>query len=269
MSFMYNQFGCKITLLLSILSIVGTVAFTIPPTGHLPITTTTTATTSSRLYLERPSNSTSSSQRPKNSSTELSASFLSTADVTSSTPSLLKVYCDLDGVLADFDKGVINLLGKPANKVVRGTMWKTIARSNVPFYENLDWTKDGQRLWEQIRHLQPDILTGVPYHKSSRIEKYNWCKQKLGIDCDKLHHVDMASGYRDHESVNGNVPKEDVTNIITCWSNNKSKQCIKRGSVLIDDREDLRQSWEDAGGVFLHHTDTENTIQKLKSHGIL
>lgn len=138
----------------------------------------------------------------------------------------VKVYCDLDGVLADFEKGVVNLLGTGSSKLVKGTMWKTIARANA-FYENLDWTGDGQELWNAIQHLQPDILTGVPYPKSSRVEKFNWCKQKLGKA--KLHHVDMASGYRDHEPVNGNLPEEGVTNVITCWSNNKFRES-KQGS---------------------------------------
>eukprot|EP00339_Tiarina_fusa_P007486 CAMPEP_0117071756 /NCGR_PEP_ID=MMETSP0472-20121206/50462_1 /TAXON_ID=693140 ORGANISM="Tiarina fusus, Strain LIS" /NCGR_SAMPLE_ID=MMETSP0472 /ASSEMBLY_ACC=CAM_ASM_000603 /LENGTH=95 /DNA_ID=CAMNT_0004795495 /DNA_START=5 /DNA_END=288 /DNA_ORIENTATION=+ len=95
-------------------------------------------------------------------------------------------------------------------------MWKHIARANA-FYEDLPWTNDGKRLWNAIRHLGPDILTGVPYPKASRQQKYNWCKRELGVE--ELHHVDMAAGHRDHEPVNGNVPKAGgVTNIITCWS---------------------------------------------------
>jgi hypothetical protein len=166
--------------------------------------------------IERPSSSTENFLTPhKQSPSEL---YASSSDVATLG---LKVYCDLDGVLADFEKGVVNLLGTRPSNIVKGTMWKNIARSNA-FYENLDWTRDGQELWNAIQHLQPDILTGVPYPKSSRIQKFNWCKQKLGSA--KLHHVDMASGYRDHEPVNGNLPEEGVTNVITCWSNNKFRE---------------------------------------------
>jgi hypothetical protein len=133
-----------------------------------------------------------------------------------------KVYCDLDGVLVDFDTGVRKLLNASPSKLVKGTMWKSIARANA-FYENLSWTEDGQQLWRAIRHLGPDILTGVPYPKSSRTDKFNWCKRELGLD--ELNHVDMAAGCRDHESVNGNLPREGVTNVITCWSNNKHMEC--------------------------------------------
>jgi hypothetical protein len=99
-------------------------------------------------------------------------------------------------------------------------MWKHIARSHA-FYEHLPWKSDGKQLWQAIKPLKPDILTGVPYPKSSRIEKYNWCQRELGLHDDELNHVDMAAGCRDHESVNGNSRKEGVTNVITCWSNNK------------------------------------------------
>jgi hypothetical protein len=184
-------------------------------------------TLGTRLYLESPSNHTGSrlslvtshSRQQQSTTTELSASFSDVAVI-----GFRQIYCDLDGVLADFEKGIINLLGKTPSELVKGTMWKHVARADA-FYENLDFTYDGKDLWDAIRHLQPDILTGVPYPKSSRIEKYNWCKEKLGTDTRKFHHVDMASGYRDHAPVNGKVPEEGVTNIITCWSNNKAMEC--------------------------------------------
>lgn len=44
---------------------------------------------------------------------------------------------------------------------------------------------------------------------------------------------------------------------------------IVKQSVLIDDRESLREAWENAGGIFIHHIDTKTTIQKLKEYGIL
>jgi hypothetical protein len=39
--------------------------------------------------------------------------------------------------------------------------------------------------------------------------------------------------------------------------------------VLIDDRIDLKDNWEKAGGIFIHHVDTESTLQKLREIGIL
>ena len=185
----------------------------------------------------------------------------------SSRQSAFQIYCDLDGVLVDFEEGVRRLTGEPtSNFRIKQTMWNHVIRANA-FFENLSWTKDGPTLWNAIKHLKPDILTGCPSHESSRTEKFHWCQQQLGVD--RLHHVDMASNYRDHQSVNGNWRQEGVTNVITCWSENKFRECTAAGSVLIDDTEDLRQSWERAGGLFVHHTDADNTIRQLQRYGIL
>ena len=40
-------------------------------------------------------------------------------------------------------------------------------------------------------------------------------------------------------------------------------------SVLIDDREKLRQDWEAAGGIFIWHTSTQSTLEQLRKKGIL
>eukprot|EP00980_Cylindrotheca_fusiformis_P028913 scaffold22672_cov141-Cylindrotheca_fusiformis.AAC.16 len=224
---------------------------------------TSSSGTTAMAYTNNPN---SFSELRSNSTGCLSQQIPSTSSALHSPHAVgLKIYCDLDGVLADFEQGVFKLLGTKSSKLVKGTMWKHIARANA-FYEHLDWTRDGKELWNAIQHLKPDILTGVPYPKSSRLEKVNWCKRNLGLD--KLHHVDMASGCRDHEPVNGNLPEEGVTNVITCWSNNKFRES-RRGCILIDDRLDLREQWEEAGGLFVHHTDAATTIQKLRNHGIL
>jgi len=40
-------------------------------------------------------------------------------------------------------------------------------------------------------------------------------------------------------------------------------------SILIDDRIDLKKDWEAAGGVFVHHINTETTIRKLCDLGVI
>jgi hypothetical protein len=40
-------------------------------------------------------------------------------------------------------------------------------------------------------------------------------------------------------------------------------------SVLIDDRKDLQDDWEAAGGIFILHTDTVSSLQQLREKGIL
>jgi O-acetyl-ADP-ribose deacetylase (regulator of RNase III) len=40
-------------------------------------------------------------------------------------------------------------------------------------------------------------------------------------------------------------------------------------SVLIDDRQDLQQDWEAAGGIFILHTDTTSSLRQLREKGII
>jgi hypothetical protein len=40
-------------------------------------------------------------------------------------------------------------------------------------------------------------------------------------------------------------------------------------AVLIDDRADLKENWERKGGVFVHHTTVQNTLEQLKVLGVL
>ena len=39
--------------------------------------------------------------------------------------------------------------------------------------------------------------------------------------------------------------------------------------MLIDDREALAADWVSKGGIFVHHTSAETTLQQLRAHGIL
>lgn len=181
-----------------------------------------------------------------------------------------RIFVDLDGVLCDFERGVQAICRKSTAEIAKTTMWTLIAKSNSRFFETLPWTRDGPKLWHAIRHLGPDILTGVPDLETSREEKFNWCRRHLGMQ--DYRHVDMAGdGYR-HNSVNG-TPKAckvndgPITNVITCWSYNKHHESGQH-AVLIDDRIALKDSWEAKGGIFVHHTDAETTLKQLEELGI-
>ena len=38
---------------------------------------------------------------------------------------------------------------------------------------------------------------------------------------------------------------------------------MKRGDVLVDDRDNHRKLWEDAGGIFIHHKNARDSIRQL------
>ncbi|CAM9157062.1 unnamed protein product [Choristocarpus tenellus] len=101
----------------------------------------------------------------------------------------------------------------------------------------LDWMDDGRELWESIRHLQPTILTGLPMGNWAEPQKRLWCSRELGK----------------------HVP------VITCMSKDKYNYCTTAGSILIDDRESLRPDWERMGGIFMHHTSTQQTLEKMRT----
>lgn len=44
--------------------------------------------------------------------------------------------------------------------------------------------------------------------------------------------------------------------------------CAFFRSILIDDRQDLQEQWEAAGGIFVHHTSTKSTLEILKEKGV-
>lgn len=152
------------------------------------------------------------------------------------------IYVDLDGVLVDMSKGVYELTGSTIDYFYStnpGAMWKRLAYTK-DFFANLDWTSDGKELWNAIKHLNPTILTGVPWGNWAPRQKKEWCARELG----------------------GLVP------VITGFSRNKANHC-KVGDILIDDKKATKALWEEAGGIYILHTSTKDSIKQMKELGIV
>ncbi|ADN02297.1 hypothetical protein [Spirochaeta thermophila] len=152
-----------------------------------------------------------------------------------------RIFVDLDGVLVDFEKGVLEATGKRVDEQSPSEMWAVLART-PEFYARLDWLPDGRKLWEFLRPFKPTILTGLPLGRWAAPQKRTWCRIHLGPE----------------------VP------VLTCLSRHKAAtalEVLRPGEVplLIDDRESLRPSWEEIGGIFIHHTSADATISSLTS----
>jgi len=146
------------------------------------------------------------------------------------------LFLDCDGVLADFDAGAKAILGmSPADFQHRhgsGEFWKRLARA-PNFYGDLPEMPDAQQLVEAVKHLKPTILTGLPLGKWAAPQKERWAAEHFP-----------------------GVP------IITTMARQKHEH-MERGDVLVDDRENHRHLWENAGGVFIHHKNAGDTIRQL------
>jgi hypothetical protein len=146
------------------------------------------------------------------------------------------LFLDCDGVLADFDVGAKRVLGAtPAafeERHGRGEFWKRLARARN-FYGDLPRMPDAQRLFDAVRHLRPTILTGLPLGNWAAPQKEKWAAEHFP-----------------------GVP------IITTMARQKHLH-MEPGDVLVDDRENHRHLWENAGGVFVHHKNAEDTLRQL------
>jgi hypothetical protein len=134
------------------------------------------------------------------------------------------LYCDLDGVLADFEEGVKTIINKYPKDLDRKYMWMRI-RKTPNFYANLPWMPEGKTLWEAIKIYNPVILTGCPKGGWSEDDKRTWCARELGPDIK----------------------------VITCETQDKPDYC-NEGDILIDDRDVIKDKWIAKGGKYVHYT---------------
>ena len=154
-----------------------------------------------------------------------------------------RLFLDLDGVLADFDAGVVLATGQSPADLGDRRMWPILART-PGFYDTLPWMGDGRDLWQFSKGHHPTILTGLPLGKWAEPQKRAWCARELGAE----------------------VP------VITCLSREKGQKAaslLEPGEVmvLVDDRLKVQQAWEDAGGLFVLHTSAASSIEALVALG--
>lgn len=145
-----------------------------------------------------------------------------------------KMNLDLDGVLADFDKKVFEIFGVTSAELPTKKMWSRLADPKLNFFDSLEWTPDGKELFEFARQFNPTIITGMPWGNWAEAQKRRWCARELG---------------------------EDIK-VITCMSKDKHT-FADVGDILVDDREKARAEWVRVGGVFIHHTSAQNSIEQL------
>jgi hypothetical protein len=147
------------------------------------------------------------------------------------------IFCDLDNIFADFNSEIQRIFHRKPDLIPSNLLWPRL--SSIPdFFTYLPWMRDGERLWDAIWPLQPTILTSIT-GCWAETQKVDWITRELGPE----------------------------VSYITCLSKHKHYYCPtdRPGAILIDDKDTLRKPWQKAGGIFILHRDTEDTIQKLES----
>ena len=147
-----------------------------------------------------------------------------------------KLFLDADGVLANFDEGVMRLLGMDYDRFVkrrgRGAFWRELAKA-PDFYARLPLMPDARELFDAVEHLKPTILTGLPLGKWAAPQKVAWAAEHF--------------------------PKVPI---ITCMARDKHRY-MEPGDVLVDDRENHREAYEAHGVVFIHHKNARDSLRQL------
>lgn len=150
------------------------------------------------------------------------------------------IFCDLDGVLADFNDGYYKL----TKRDIRGKFltnkwfWDPIDKAGREFWANLNWTIDGKNLWEYIKKYNPKILSAPSMKNDSRVGKHDW--------------------------VNREIPG---TTLLLRSAENK-KEFANNTSILIDDRLENINDWIESNGIGILHKNAKNTIKQLKEFGL-
>ena len=156
-----------------------------------------------------------------------------------------KIYCDMDGVLTDFESRFEHYSGMSPkeyeNKYGTAGFWNLIdVEVGVKFWVGMDWMPQGKELWNFISPYQPDLLTSPSRDNNSRLGKNLWVRNNL-------------------------TPKPKV---IFAYSADKQRYADEN-SILIDDKKSNINEWAAKGGIALRVKDGNiaPVLEELKKLG--
>ena len=171
-----------------------------------------------------------------------------------------QIYCDMDGVLTDFEKRFVTLLQQEGPKYyskatiaqvtrpkhfdkLEGTeeFWKFIDQHiGLEFWSDMEWMPNGRELWNFIQPYGPKLLTSPSRDNTSRLGKRLWVKENLVPAPEVLFRFGDA--------------KSDFAN---------------ENAILIDDKPSNLAAFASKGGIAIEVKDGEiqSVINKLKQLG--
>ena len=154
-----------------------------------------------------------------------------------------QIYCDMDGVVADFHA----FTGKHLGTKFKDKHWPDLPKDT---FAKLPLMPDAKKLWNFIGKYNPIMLTAIPREsrgdisKQAASDKTKWMKKYFN-----LKQSDMRA-----------VSRQD------------KQQFAKDGrdgrpNVLIDDHLGNIKEFRSKGGIGIHHTSASDTINQLKDLG--
>ena len=152
------------------------------------------------------------------------------------------LYCDMDGVLVDFEKRFKDVSGLSPNeyrdKHGLNKFWKLVDNEGVGFWVGMPWIPDGKQLYDYIKPNLYSLLSSPSYDNSSRLGKRLWVKNKI-----------------------------PGTKLILAARKNK-QDYSEKNAILIDDLKPTIDEWNAKGGIGILHTSAASTIEQLKELGL-
>lgn len=157
-----------------------------------------------------------------------------------------KVYCDMDGVLADFvDQWKVYHKEDPSKhkkRIGKEEFDEFLDGAPLEFWTDMKFmpnARGGKALWDKIKNYDTEILSSPAESEASKKGKQVWLKSK-GI----------------------NIP-------LNLKKSFKKQEFAAPNHILIDDYKRNVDQWNAAGGIGILHTDNATTFAELKKYGIV
>ena len=163
-----------------------------------------------------------------------------------------KIYVDMDGVIADFDQRFKDLSGgippkEYETKFGKKKFWDLIDKDNyLEFWTDIKKMEDANTLMDFVSQYDYELLTAPSIKKQSEYGKKIWIQIHVGDLFQSPPKVNFKSAKTKHE-IKPNLSEFDI---------------------LIDDREQTINNWNNSGGIGILHTSAASTIKQLKALGL-
>lgn len=156
----------------------------------------------------------------------------------------MRVYLDLDGVLADFYGTARRLLKRAYAELPPEEAWGILGKTPNLFL-NLPLLPDARALWEGVEREvgRPNmrVLTASPRDTghlfSAPMDKRAWVHRHFDGQCE--------------------------VHVVLGWA--KKAAYAEPHAILIDDQARNIHAWEAVGGIGIHHQDAESSLEKLQT----